>query len=533
MTEITRRSLNTLLAATVFAPFLPQAAGAGSRAEPKRGGSITFATSTEGAKIVPLDNSFQVDIVGKITEGLIALDLQFRPVPQLATAWSVSDDGLVYEFDVRQNVKWHDGKDLTADDVAFSLATLKQHHPRGRQTFANISEIKVLGPHKVRLELSKPAPYLLKALVGNESPIVPKHIFDGKEIGTNPALRRPIGTGPFILKDWVAGSHLLLERNPDYWDSPKPYLDRIIVKFITDPAARSLAFETGEADIGGFTLVPVSDLDRLLESNRNLATSTEGYAYFGYQTQAVLNLRTEPLGKKEVRHALAHAIDISIILNSAWFGRGRLSPTPVSPALGEFHDPSYKHYAFDLARSEALLDQAGYTRGADGFRFPLRITYSPFLDGSRRSAEYIAQALRKVGIDARLNNYDFATFVRTVYTDQAFDISVENIVNAFDPTVGVQRAYWSKNIKKGVPFSNASGYANPEVDRLLEAAASEADSAKRRQLFFDFQKIAYEDLPIINLIAIDQITVYNKKIKNHTITADGVASNFADVYIET
>ncbi|MEJ1975557.1 MAG: ABC transporter substrate-binding protein [Acetobacteraceae bacterium] len=161
---------------------------------------------------------------------------------------------------LRRNVKWHDGVSFSADDVAYSLTLLKSIHPRGRTTFTNLKEARALDDHTVVVSLTKPAPYLLYALAGGESPIVPRHVYDGKgDPLFNPANRAPIGTGPFIFKAWVPGSHIRYVRNPDYWDAPRPYIDTLLVHIIPDESARAIAFETGEIDIGGAT--PVSPLD--------------------------------------------------------------------------------------------------------------------------------------------------------------------------------------------------------------------------------------------------------------------------------
>jgi peptide/nickel transport system substrate-binding protein len=179
-----------------------------------------------------------------------------------------------------------------------------------------------------------------------------------------------------------------------------------------------------------------------------------------------------------------------------------------------------------------LLDEAGYPRGEDGKRFSLRLTFNPYNDGNRRSAEYIRQALGRLGIDAPLSAYDFAAYVKTVYTDRAFDIEVEQLSNMFDPTIGVQRVYWSKNFKPGLGFSNGAHYNSPEADRLLEAAAVEPSSSARRELFVRFQKVVYDDLPLLNLVAFDTVTVFNRRVHDHTLTADGLNANFADVYLD-
>src|SRR5690606_33330536 len=139
--------------------------------------------------------------------------------------------------------------DFTAEDVAFSILTLKEVHPRGRATFAAVTEANVIGPHEVELVLDRPAPFLIKALASSESPIVPKHLYEGTKVPENEWNLKPVGTGPFRFKEWVRGSHVIFERNPNYWDPGKPYLDQIIFRFIGDPAAAVAALETGEVHL--------------------------------------------------------------------------------------------------------------------------------------------------------------------------------------------------------------------------------------------------------------------------------------------
>jgi peptide/nickel transport system substrate-binding protein len=172
--------------------------------DPVQGGSISINVGSEPTALLSATNTGSAISIGpKIVEGLLTYDLDFTPRPQLATEWSVSDDGLTYTFKLREGVKWHDGEDFDADDVVFSILALKQVHPRGRGTLANVTEVKALGSHEVQVTLSDPAPYLLKALAALESPILPQHIFDGTDIPANPALNAPIGTGPFVFKEWI------------------------------------------------------------------------------------------------------------------------------------------------------------------------------------------------------------------------------------------------------------------------------------------------------------------------------------------
>jgi peptide/nickel transport system substrate-binding protein len=502
--------------------------------QPVRGGTLRFVAVPESATVVAIDNSFGFPqkVGTKVIEGLLAYDFDLTPQPRLATSWSISKDGLLYTFKLRQGVKWHDGKDFTSADVAFSILALKEFHPRGRATFANVTEVRTPDADTAIIVLSKPAPYLITALASSESPIVPKHLYAGTDVRSNPYNAKPVGTGPFIFKEWAKGSHIILERNPNYWDKPKPYLDRIVVRIVPDASARAAGLESGEIDLGGDTPVPLGEVARL-KALPTLDIVTQGYEYVGNQSQFEFNLDTPQLAQPKVRLAIAHAVDTKALIDIAWSGFAQVSPSAISPVLKQYTDTSIQPHKYDPALSEKLLDEAGFPRKADGKRFALRLTYNPYyLEGNRRTTEYLRQALGRIGIDATIAAYDFGSFVKAVYTDRTFDINVNNLNNNFDPTVGVQRVYWSKNFKPGLGFSNASHYANPEVDKLLEAAAVEPDIARRRELFNRFQQIVHQELPVVNLTAFRPVTVAQKKVKQHTVNSNGLNDSFADLYIE-
>ncbi|MDI4657570.1 ABC transporter substrate-binding protein [Xanthobacter autotrophicus] len=516
-----------------FALLSPHALSA-ARAEapqPVRGGVLRFLVEHEPSTLVTIAHTAGPTqrVSPKVTEGLLTYDLDFKPRPALASEWSVSPDGLSYTFKLRQGVKWHDGKDFTAADVAYSIKLLKEHHPRGRGTFASVTAVETPDPATAIIRLSKPAPYLLTALDANESPIVAKHIYEGTDPLTNKNGSAPIGTGPFIFKEWVRGSHIILDRNPDYWDTGKPYLDRVVVRFIADQSARSAAFETGELDLAGGPPVPYADLARV-SALPGLGVEKHGYEYAGRMTQLYFNFERPILQDRRVRLAIAHAIDQQKLLDVVYFGYGKVAPSVVSPNLKAFFDPSIEPYGYDLKAANRLLDEAGYPRKADGTRFPLRLYANPF--NTQASGDFIKQSLARVGIPVDFQFFDFSTYIQKTYTGRDFDLTLESLQNLFDPTLGVQRTLWSSNFRVGLPFSNASHYSNPDVDRLLEAAAVEADLQKRRQLWFAFQKIVYEDVAALGLIATDGVTIFNRKVKNHTIGVTGVDASFADIYIE-
>ncbi|WP_300727608.1 ABC transporter substrate-binding protein [Pseudomonas sp.] len=499
---------------------------------PVRGGTLNMHIAIEPPILVNLTHTAgaAVYITGKVTEGLLTYDLDLKPLPQLATAWAVSDDGLTYTFNLREGVKWHDGQPFTADDVVFSLNTLKTANPRGRATFANVSDIRAVNPLQVQLTLSKPAPYLLTALAACESPIVARHVYQDARPETHPNATAPMGTGPFVFKEWVRGSHVILERNPHYWDAPKPYLDRIIVRFIADSAATVAALEAGELDLstGG---VPLSDIERI-KTNPRLRIENRDDPYINSITRVEFNLDHPILKQHPVRQAIAHAINLDFIRKTIFLGYGQPLYGPISPAMKNFYAQDLPRHAFDVAKANQLLDDAGLPRDAKGVRFTLTLDPLPGPETYRRTADYLKQALAKIGIHVTLRSQDFATYVKRVYTDRDFDFTLNGMSNLFDPTVGVQRLYWSKNFQPGVPFSNGSHYSNPKVDALLETAAIETDVQKRYDLFAEFQKTIIEDLPDLGISTQVSPIVYDKRVTDFYVGAEGLGGNAAQIYFK-
>ncbi|PWC19583.1 ABC transporter substrate-binding protein [Brenneria corticis] len=502
---------------------------------PQRGGTLTLILSSEPSTLVSLATVAQpaIAVSGKVSEGLLTYDYDLNPLPQLATSWEISPDGKKYTFHLREGVKWHDGQDFTSADVAYSIQLLKKVHPRASSTFANVADIKTPDPLTAVFELSHPAPYLLRAFAAGETPIIPKHLYD--KAGADPLKsannNAPVGTGPYVFSEWVRGSHIVYKRNPHYWDNPKPYIDQLIVKFSPDAVVRSVALETGEADIAYRTPVALSDIKRLKEAGK-LGFETKGNNY-SYSVAALqFNLDDSYFKDLKVRQAFSHAIDRDALLRVAYFGHGVVTASPIAPGLKTFHDPSPSPYPFDIDAANRLLDEAGYPRGADGVRFRITLDYNTYDDAFRRIADFTRSSLAKIGVGVTLRSADISTHTKRVYTDRDFSLSINMFANLYDPTVGVQRLYWSKNFRIGLPFSNASHYHNPEVDRLLEAAQTENDPATRIAQFKQFQHIVMRDAPDINLLSPLFITIYNPRVHDHSLTADGIEGNLSGVWVE-
>lgn len=499
-------------------------------AAPPSGGMLNILPGWEPPHLVSLTSPSSLPLSPKVTEGLLWFDLDMNPQPQLATEWSVSDDALTYTFKLREGVKWHDGVDFTADDVIYSLQTLKELHPRGRTTFAYVETMEAPDTHTVVLTLSNPTLFMLTALSAAESPIVPKHIYDGTDPATNEANFAPIGTGPFVFKEWVRGSHVVYERNASYWDEGKPYLDGIIARFIPDPAARSVGFETGEIDAGFRTPIALNDVERL-QGVPTIAFEANGYQY-SPPNNAVLefNLDNAKFADIRVRQAIAHMIDRETICKVVYFGKAVPSHAPVVPGLAAFHNPNPSPYAMDMDKANALLDEAGFPKQGNGIRFATTLDYQTD-DTMRRLAEFMRATLGRIGVDVTVRGQDLGGMAKRVYTDRDFEMQLASLSPLFDPQVGVQRTYWSKNYIQGVPYSNATHYANPEVDALLEGAAVEASHEKRVQMWMDLQDIIMREIPTVSIAMPAWETIHSARTHGMADTASGFEGNFASAFI--
>jgi peptide/nickel transport system substrate-binding protein len=501
---------------------------------PRRGGTLAAALWPEPPMLVAaLTSQDQTAILStKVLEGLVSYGYDMAPQPRLATSWDTAPDGLSIRFSLRRGVKWHDGEDLTSADVAFTiLQILKRYHPLGRIIFSGVSEIETPDPHAVLLRLAHPSPMIMTSLGGFISPILPKHLYDSGDPLRNPANSAPIGTGPFRFKEWRRGSVIIFERNPSYWDEGKPYVDRLVYRLLGDGATRSAALDAGEVLLAGPNPVPFSELERF-RSNPQFAVELRGEELLMHMQALQINLRHPELGKPQLRQAIYHAIDRKALIRAVWYGAGHVSDSPIPSQAGDMHADDLPSYPYDPARAQALLDSAGLPAKSDGSRLKLRIDWVPSGQESLLTAQFIRQSLRRIGLDVEVRSFDLATYIRQIYSDYDFDLNVMTYFPTLDPSVGVQRFYWSKAVSKGTPFVNASGFSDTEVDRLLEEAAIENDPARRRDLVHQFQRSIMTSLPILPLVDLDYVSIINKSVHEIMARPEGIRDNFADVWID-
>ncbi|WP_184143405.1 ABC transporter substrate-binding protein [Paraburkholderia atlantica] len=504
---------------------------AGTNAAPVQGGTLTYAVQQEPPSLVSLldTNTVIRNISAKITEGLLRYDAQFRPQPLLAIAWSTSADGLHYTFRLRPGVRWHDGENFTSADVRYSILTQKRLGPRGRITLANVKRVDTPDPLTAVIVLGKPTPYLIKALSSAELPIVPQHRYGDGDPLTSPNLSAPIGTGRFVFDEWVRGSHISLRRNANYWRAGAPHLDRVVYRIVPDQASISAALETGEVDAAAN--VGLADLGRLAKVPY-LKIDDSYDAYLNNAAFLEFNLENPVLAQLPVRKAIAHAIDRNFIKDHVFYRRASVVDSPVPAVLAAYYDDSTFHYPFDIDAANRQLDAAGYPKQADGQRFALKINYISGTD-FRHAAEYLRAALARIGIKATILDGDLPTYLRRAYTAREFDLNLNGLGRLYDPTVGVQRIYWSDGVRHPLIWINASHYQNPQVDELFRAAAIETDETRRAAAFREVQQIVGRDLPVLPLVTVPSaLQVYHARVHNLNNSIDLTAGDFSDTWIE-
>ena len=483
--------------------------------------------------------------------GLIALDADGRPVPELATRvpslanGDISDGGATYTFHLRDDVRWHDGMPFTATDVKFSFEkALLVHHGRTRNMapalaswdpVAQVASIDVLDAHTVRFRFKEPYAPLLQQLNVTEAPLIPAHKFSG-----NPTLAQlntnTVGTGPMKFVS-ANGLEAKVERNSDYFRSPLPYLDEIVMRPLVDDNARFAALIAGDVDF----IWDVPDA-RVAELEANPAFATEATQSLGGGAnsidQFIFNLTAsgdrrgqqggpDPTGTPaphpilggmdpqssgaRVRRAIAAAIDRDAYLNTGRSGIGTVADAPISSELA-FHATDIALPGFNQMVANQLLADAGWaapagTMSASNPRIaqghpslpdgtPLRLRILPPSPIFNNRIALLRQQLGAVGIDLMVQSGSTGT---DLFVNRNFDTSLINYAQGYDPHIGVRRQYHSDQIST-TNVTNAAGYRNALVDHAFDEAVKTIDFDERFALYHDFQEQVAQDLPYVWLI---------------------------------
>lgn len=529
VTGVSRRAFG---AGLLTAGFVGKAALA--QETPRRGGTLvaTWGGGEPQACYVPSGGGPSPTFSSsKVLERLASRRMDGGFQGELAEAWKPAADFKSYALKIRKGVTFHDGKDMTADDVVYSIEEIWKKHA-ATESLADLAEVIAPDAGTVVLRFNKPVPefFFASLLCSPLSYIAPKHVYAGSDPLANPANNAPIGTGPWAFKEWVRGNHIEYARNERYWRRDTPYLDRLIIRYIRDPAGRTAALEAGEIHIGVFNPVPLAELRRLTATAGFVAT-TRGYEETVWSTTLECNMRNSVFAKREVRQAMFFAVDRSLIAKTVYYGHARPGTSPIYSPNSTFFTPDTFSTAYDPKKAAALLDAAGHPKKVRGKRFALTLVAAGWFPENAKIGAIVAQGLEDVGVDVNLVTPDRSASLKRIYTDYDFDLAISNQANPSEPVPATTQYFTSDGIRKGVPFRNASGFHADEVDALVERIKVETDPARRKALVVEFQKIATIEAALLPLVELDSITLASTRVQNHSNDPNFLAASWHDVWL--
>jgi peptide/nickel transport system substrate-binding protein len=532
MSRFSRRDfLLTTAGAALASRFAGSAAAATS---PKRGGTLTatWGGFEPQSLFVPAGGGSSPYFTStKVHERLLRLtvDLAFEPV--LAIDIKPAEDFRSYTIKLRDKVTWHDGKPFTADDIVFCAMEYWKPISAGVSLDA-LEGAEAVDRLTVVLKFKAPVPefFLKSVLAGKSGLVIPKHVYAGSNIITNPINNTPIGTGPFKVKEWVRGSHVEFLRHDTYWNPELPYLDRLVIRWWRDPASRSAAFEAGQLDIGVFNPIPIPDIARLAKAGKIVA-ETKGYSNSAWIATVEFNQRREIFKKREVRQALMHAIDRQFISDTIFFGRAHPSVGVVHTSNAIFFTKDVQDYPFDVKTAAAMLDAAGYPV-KDGSRFKLSLVSAGWFEENIKMGQYVKQAFEDLDITVDLSVPDRATSLKRIYTDYDYDVAISNNSGSIELIPSTTQFYTTDGIIKGAAFRNATGYSNPKLDEIVAKMTVETDEPKRIALAKDFDRLASIEAPLLPMVDLDPVTIVHADVRNHSTTADFMGESWAEIWLD-
>ncbi len=430
-------------------------------------------------------------MIEMIFDGLVAADDRSQLHGELAESWKTSPDGKEWTFQLRRGVKWHDGRDFTAEDVKFTYDTVIDPNSKptvAKADYAAIQRVEVLDPYTVRFQLSQAnAAFLSRLVLG----IAPRHLLEGQDLATSPFNSHPVGTGPFIFEDWSKGESVTLRRNPDYFGS-RARVDKLVWKIVPD--SNLLALQAMKGEVDGAPVFSPSDASALRASGKMALHETlEG------NTQISLQLKNPLFQDVRVRRALAHAIDTQALIEKIMLGAAVPATSDILPNSWAYN-PDVAAYRYDPSKAKALLAEAGWKPGSDGVleKDGRRFEIALMTDAGHKAREQVMLAVRQnwadLGIDVKAGLQERNSFVAQRVLKGDFDAVLLQSSVQVDPDL--TRRFHSGSIRNGQNFLN---YSNPTVDSLLEQALAATDQEKRRQAYFEAQRILAEELPQIPL----------------------------------
>lgn len=484
----------------------------------KGGKTLIFA---RGGDSVSLDAIAATDGESfKVTDNILETLVKYKKdstevLPGLAEKWDVSPDGKTYTFHLRQGVKFTDGTDFDAEAVVFNFERwmdpsnplhLKDQFSYFGDMFGGfkgskdlvIESVKAVDKQTVEFKLTRAqAPFINNLGMSCFGIASPKALKEEKEkFGEH-----PVGTGPFIFKEWKREDTITLEKNPNYWQQGLPKLDKIIFKVIPDNTARLTALKSGEVDlIEGFnpddaqSVKDSADLQLILRPSMNVG-------YLGF------NNEKKPFDNPKVRAALGHAINKPALIEAFYGGLAEPAKNMLPPKIWGYND-SVTDREFSLEKAKQLLAEAGYPNGFEAEFMAMPVS-RPYMPNAQKIAEAIQQDLNQIGVKTKIITYEWATYLDKLKKGESNGMFLIGWTGDNGDPDNFLATLLDKNSIGG---NNYARYAGEEAHKLLMAAQTENDQAKRTELYKQAQEILFKDAPVIPLVHSTPALAASKKV---------------------
>ena len=496
--------------------------------KPAVGGELVMRMDKDPDNFNPIlsSTSYGSMVYAQVYATLFEFNTKWEPTPYVAKEWSASPDGLTWTIKLNEGIKFHDGADLTADDVVFTLMSIKTEGYTGPRGASMKSVKNVTNPDKytVVIELSEPfAPIFTNINYG----ILQKKLFEGTKVAdmaTHAVTMNPVGAGPYKFVEYKRGQYVLLERNENWHMSKQhggaPFIKNLRMMVIPEAATAQAALENGELDL--MTPEPMNVKNLLDNFKTKLAPVDYERNGWGYMT---FNTTRPHLDNKLVRQALTYGLDRKSVIDAVMDGRAVVPAGPV-PTVSWAYDSSIKPFPYDKAKAKQLIEQAGYTLNAQGIYEkpgvgPLKLTFygsagSTLIEGLSNIAR---NNWKEIGVDLTIEMMDFNAMMENHLKPGKFDVSFSGFSLGLDPD------QFSLFHSTQVGGFNRGRYNSPEVDRLLEAGRKETDPAKRKAIYSDYQKILVDDAPVLLVYSNQYTDFVSTKLKG-VVNFPGVGASY-------
>lgn len=527
----------------------------GKAIEPKSKDSIVYAlTSSPTGIFNPLlnDTTYDDAVIDLTYNSLLSFDKNLNPKPELAKSYEISDDNLSITFKLNDNIKWSDGKTLTADDVAFTFTSLADKGYTGSKygyveklkgakdyhegSVDKIEGIEVIDKSTIKFTFAEPYSPGLTNL--GSIGIIPKHIWGEVPIAQwkdkKDLLTKPVGTGPYEVVSFTEGQDVQLKRNDNYFDGDVK-TEKFILKVTNEDTA------TGELLNGTVDVIDASNL-----KNKDIKElESEGMDVTSYDSNLVqymgFNLRDKKFQDKNLRQAFMYALDRNAMVDKLLEGNGQVVDTPMLPSSWSYPDKStLNNYKYNKDKAKELLKQAGYedrdnngiVEDKDGKELVVKLTYPTGNKLREQTAPIIQANLKDIGVKMELENMEFTALMDKVVANHDFELYLMGNNLSLDPD---PKPYWhstSASDEKGNSAWNISSFKNEKADQLIEQGISVSDQKQRKEIYSQFGKLLNDEVPWAYLYSQNIRKAYNPHLKDFKPYTFNDFNNVKDWYID-